>query len=107
VRLGDLHPCARHPIGWAFQEFIPQGGRYRASLTIFTGGRHLHPRRFALGILPFINASIILQLLTAPFAQLEGSPEERKGGPDGRKDSPRSPLCGPGLGRAAKGTVFA
>ncbi|MGK7947161.1 MAG: preprotein translocase subunit SecY, partial [Microcystaceae cyanobacterium] len=40
-------------------------------LDIFTGGGLSTLGIFALGILPFINASIILQLLTAAIPQLE------------------------------------
>ncbi len=55
----------------AFQSFIAQGGQLIGFLDIFTGGGISTLGIFALGILPFINASIILQLLTAALPQLE------------------------------------
>jgi len=55
----------------AFQAFIQQGGQLLGFLDIFTGGGLSTLGVFALGILPFINASIILQLLTAALPQLE------------------------------------
>jgi preprotein translocase subunit SecY len=55
----------------AFQDFIARGGQLFGFLDIFTGGGLSTVGVFALGILPFINASIILQLLTAALPQLE------------------------------------
>ena len=55
----------------AFQQFIDQGGQLIGFLDIFTGGGISALGVFALGILPFINASIILQLLTAALPSLE------------------------------------
>ena len=55
----------------AFKEFIEQGGQLIGFLDIFTGGGISTLGIFALGILPFINASIIIQLLTAALPQLE------------------------------------
>ena len=55
----------------AFKQFIDQGGQLIGFLDIFTGGGISTLGIFALGILPFINASIILQLLTAALPQLE------------------------------------
>ncbi|MGC6482487.1 MAG: preprotein translocase subunit SecY [Synechococcus sp.] len=55
----------------AFQRFLDSGGNLIGFLDIFTGGGVSSLGIFALGILPFINASIILQLLTASLPQLE------------------------------------
>ena len=55
----------------AFKNFIDQGGQLIGFLDIFTGGGISTLGIFALGILPFINASIIIQLLTASLPQLE------------------------------------
>jgi len=55
----------------AFQEFLARGGQLIGFLDIFTGGGLSTLGVFALGILPFINASIIIQLLTAAIPQLE------------------------------------
>ena len=53
------------------QAFLQKGGSLIGFLDIFTGGGISTLGIFALGILPFINASIILQLLTAALPQLE------------------------------------
>ncbi len=55
----------------AFKSFIDQGGQLIGFLDIFTGGGISTLGIFALGILPFINASIIIQLLTASLPALE------------------------------------
>ena len=55
----------------AFQEFIARGGQLIGFLDIFTGGGISTLGVFGLGILPYINASIILQLLTSAVPQLE------------------------------------
>ena len=55
----------------AFQDFIARGGQLIGFLDIFTGGGISTLGVFGLGILPFINASIILQLLTSAIPQLE------------------------------------
>ena len=55
----------------AFKNFIDQGGQLIGFLDIFTGGGISTLGIFALGILPFINASIIIQLLTAALPVLE------------------------------------
>ena len=55
----------------AFQDFIARGGQLIGFLDIFTGGGISTLGVFGLGILPFINASIILQLLTSALPLLE------------------------------------
>ena len=55
----------------AFQKLLEGGNQLIGFLDIFTGGGVSSLGIFALGILPFINASIILQLLTAALPQLE------------------------------------
>jgi len=55
----------------AFKSFIDQGGQLIGFLDIFTGGGISTLGIFALGILPYINASIIIQLLTASLPVLE------------------------------------
>ncbi len=51
-------------------------------LDLFTGGALAKFSIFAMGIVPYINASIIFQLLTAVIPQLE---ELSKEGDSGRK----------------------
>ncbi|WP_413442139.1 preprotein translocase subunit SecY [Synechococcus sp. MIT S1220] len=70
VRLGIFIPIPGID-GDAFASFIEKGGNLIGFLDIFTGGGLSRLGVFALGILPFINASIILQLLTAALPQLE------------------------------------
>ena len=55
----------------AFADFLSKGGQLIGFLDIFTGGGVSTLGIFALGILPFINASIIIQLLTSALPQLE------------------------------------
>lgn len=55
----------------AFSESIKSGGGVLGFLDVFAGGGLSALGIFALGILPFINASIILQLLTAAIPSLE------------------------------------
>jgi preprotein translocase subunit SecY len=55
----------------AFQQFLARGGQLIGFLDIFTGGGISTIGIFGLGILPFINASIIIQLLTAAIPSLE------------------------------------
>ena len=59
-------------------------------VNLFSGGALLQLTIFALGIMPYITASIILQLLTVVIPRLE-SPEE--GGPGrARRRSPSTPV---------------
>ncbi len=53
-----------------------------AMMSTFTGGSMQYGTIFALGILPFINASIIMQLLTLVFPKLEKLSKE---GEEGRQ----------------------
>lgn len=57
-------------------------GNILAFLDLFTGGAMVKFSIFAMGIVPYINASIVLQLLTAVIPQLE---ELSKEGDSGRK----------------------
>ena len=45
-------------------------------LNVFTGGAFKRYTIFAMGIMPYINASIIMQLLTIANPQLEEMQEE-------------------------------
>lgn len=57
-------------------------GAFFGLVNMFTGGALRKFSIFALGVLPFINGSIIIQLLTAAIPQLE---ELRKEGEWGRR----------------------
>ena len=66
-----------------FKNVIDQGGQLIGFLDIFTGGGISTLGIFALGILPFINASIIIQLLTAILPSLENL--QKNEGESGRR----------------------
>jgi len=61
-------------------------GNIMGFLDLFTGGALMRFSIFAMGIIPFINASIIMQLLTVVIPQLE---ELSKEGEAGRKQIQR------------------
>jgi preprotein translocase subunit SecY len=56
-----------------------QGGTLFGIMNMFTGGAMKRLTVFALGIMPYISASIILQLLTAVVPQLEKLAKEPNG----------------------------
>lgn len=59
----------------AVQAYVQKGG-FLALLDLFSGGGYGNFSIFALSVLPYINASIILQLLTAVIPSLEKLAEE-------------------------------
>jgi len=59
----------------AVQGYIQKGG-FLALLDLFSGGGYGNFSIFALSVIPYINASIILQLLTAVVPSLERLAEE-------------------------------
>jgi preprotein translocase subunit SecY len=62
--------------------FREQGGGLFGLFNLFTGGALEQLSIFALGIMPYVSSSIILQLLTVVIPQLE---ELRKEGESGRR----------------------
>ena len=62
--------------------FSNQGGGVFGFYDMFTGGALSRATIFALGIMPYISASIIMQLLTAVIPTLE---KLQKEGPEGQK----------------------
>ncbi|PRY22968.1 protein translocase subunit secY/sec61 alpha [Aliiruegeria haliotis] len=69
--------------GGALRDFMEQAASGLGGiLTMFTGGALGRMGIFALGIMPYISASIIIQLLTAMVPQLE---QLKKEGEQGRK----------------------
>lgn len=71
--------------GAALAEFLSrfaksQGGALFGIINMFSGGAMERLTIFALGIMPYISASIILQLLTAVFPALEKLAKEGKAG---------------------------
>ena len=67
----------------ALQSFMEQAGSgLTGILSVFTGGALSRMGIFALGIMPYISASIIIQLLTSMVPKLEAMKKE---GESGRK----------------------
>jgi hypothetical protein len=61
-----------------------QGGSPWASANLFSGGALLQLSIFALGIMPYITASIIIQLLVVVIPRFETS---EAGGPDRHREA--------------------
>ena len=81
-RLGTFIPVPGID-GTALQEFMEQAQQgIGGMLSMFTGGALGRMGIFALGIMPYISASIIIQLLTSMVPQLE---QLKKEGEQGRK----------------------
>ncbi|MGX9356491.1 preprotein translocase subunit SecY [Roseobacteraceae bacterium S113] len=81
-RLGTFIPVPGID-GLALQQFVEEAGQGIAGMvSMFTGGALGRMGIFALGIMPYISASIIVQLLTAMVPQLE---QLKKEGEQGRK----------------------
>src|SRR3954451_13529223 len=62
------------------QYFNNQGGTILGLLNIFSGGALSQFSLFALGIMPYVTASIILQLLTVVIPKLEELQKEGESG---------------------------
>ena len=81
-RLGTFLPVPGID-GLALQQFMEQAGQgIGGMVSMFTGGALGRMGIFALGIMPYISASIIVQLMTAMVPQLE---QLKKEGEQGRK----------------------
>ncbi|MEN9061618.1 MULTISPECIES: preprotein translocase subunit SecY [Ponticoccus] len=81
-RLGTFIPVPGID-GAALKEFVDQASSGIAGIaSMFTGGALGRMGIFALGIMPYISASIMVQLLTAMVPQLE---QLKKEGEQGRK----------------------
>ncbi|MCR5830185.1 MAG: preprotein translocase subunit SecY [Lachnospiraceae bacterium] len=81
VRIGSMIPVP----GIAFEQFsawLSQANLELGFLDTLTGGSFSQMSIFALSISPYINASIIMQLLTIAIPKLE---ELQKDGEDGRR----------------------
>ncbi|SDS98420.1 preprotein translocase subunit SecY [Microlunatus soli] len=73
VNVGTLHTCA------SSAQTGSQAGLYSV-LSLMSGGALLQLAIFALGIMPYITASIILQLLTVVIPRLEALKKEGQSG---------------------------
>ncbi|MEM1351400.1 MAG: preprotein translocase subunit SecY [Pseudomonadota bacterium] len=81
-RLGTFIPVPGID-GLALREFMEQAGQgIGGMVSMFTGGALGRMGIFALGIMPYISASIIVQLLTAMVPKME---QLKKEGEQGRK----------------------
>jgi preprotein translocase subunit SecY len=81
-RLGTFLPVPGID-GVALQQFMSQAGQgIGGMVSMFTGGAVGRMAIFALGIMPYISASIIVQLMTAMVPKLE---QLKKEGEQGRK----------------------
>ncbi|MGC8843759.1 MAG: preprotein translocase subunit SecY [bacterium] len=67
----------------ALEQLFVQGGGLLSLVDLFSGGAMRRFTIFAMGIYPYINASIIMQLLTMAIPSLEELAKE--GGEEGRK----------------------
>lgn len=66
----------------AFTQLVQNWGQIGAMMDIISGGGLYHCTIFAMGVTPYINASIIIQLLTVVIPYLENLSKE---GESGRK----------------------
>ena len=100
-RLGLADPDARRrtwPTSRRASSRRKDSGLY-GLINLFSGGALLQLTVFALGIMPYITASIILQLLVVVIPRLEALKKEGQAGPD--QDHPVHPLPHPGAGHPA------
>ena len=83
-RLGTFVPVPGIDSGWIRENILggQEGGGLLGLFNVFTGGALSNFSVFAMGIMPYINASIIMQLLQAVIPKFE---EWAKEGAEGRK----------------------
>jgi preprotein translocase subunit SecY len=79
-RLGSWIPAPGVDSDRIKQFFSGQGGTLLGFLNIFSGGALSQFSLFALGIMPYVTASIILQLLTVVIPKLEELQKEGEAG---------------------------
>jgi preprotein translocase subunit SecY len=79
-RLGSWIPAPGVNSDQIKQYFNSQGGTILGLLNIFSGGALSQFSLFALGIMPYVTASIILQLLTVVIPKLEELQKEGEAG---------------------------
>ena len=66
----------------SLMETVNSSGSFLGYLNMLTGGAFGNATLFAMGVTPYINASIIIQLLTVAIPALE---QMAKNGEEGRK----------------------
>jgi preprotein translocase subunit SecY len=79
-RLGSWIPAPGVNSDQIKQYFSNQGGTILGLLNVFSGGALSQFSLFALGIMPYVTASIILQLLTVVVPRLEQLQKEGESG---------------------------
>jgi preprotein translocase subunit SecY len=79
-RLGSWIPAPGVNSDQIKQFFSGQGGTLLGFLNVFSGGALSQFSLFALGIMPYVTASIILQLLTVVIPKLEELQKEGEAG---------------------------
>src|SRR5215210_5274913 len=79
-RLGSWIPAPGVDSETIKQYFEGQGGTILGLLNVFSGGALSQFALFALGIMPYVTASIILQLMTVVIPQLEQMQKEGEAG---------------------------
>ena len=79
-RLGSWMPAPGVNSDQIKSYFNGQGGTILNLLNVFSGGALSHFAIFALGIMPYVTASIILQLLTVVVPKLEQLQKEGEAG---------------------------
>src|SRR5215210_1479400 len=79
-RLGSWIPAPGVDSDQIKQYFNNQGGTILGLLDVFSGGALSQFSLFALGIMPYVTASIILQLLTVVIPKLEELQKEGESG---------------------------
>jgi preprotein translocase subunit SecY len=79
-RLGSWMPAPGVDSDQIEQYFDNQGGTVLSLLNLFSGGALSQFAIFALGIMPYVTASIILQLLTVVIPKLEQLQKEGEAG---------------------------
>jgi preprotein translocase subunit SecY len=90
-RIGHPYPGARHQRERAGRAVPRQQGGILGLLNVFSGGALSRFSIFALGIMPYISASIIMQLCTVVVPSLEALKKEGEAGR--RKDHAVHALC--------------
>src|SRR5215204_1696498 len=79
-RLGSWIPAPGVDSETIKQYFEGRGGTILGLLNVFSGGALSQFSLFALGIMPYVTASIILQLLTVVIPRLEQLKKEGESG---------------------------
>jgi preprotein translocase subunit SecY len=84
-RLGTYIPLPGiDPAAWE-QAFKSQSGGILGMFNLFSGGAIHRMAIFALNIMPYISASIIIQLMTTVSPTLEATQERGRAGPQGHQ----------------------